>query len=146
MAILIIVYMKKWLIRFFLFWIIFLVIIRIATYLTSHQIREGQGRYELKVSTKEHHDQWMIINFSFFFWGGDLNQPCRFIIKMDDNEMHNMTLKKHSYGGIPYRYYFPRLQTPVHKSDSATIIIEPLEGKFKSSFWFKVYFLKEHIH
>jgi hypothetical protein len=138
--------MKKWLIGIFSFWIIFLVIIRMATYLTSHQIREGQGRYELKVSTKEHHDQWMIINTPFFFGGGDLNQSCKFIIKMDNKEKHNVTLEQRSVADGPYRYFFPMLQTPINKCDSATIIIEPLEGKFKKSFWFKVYFRNEHIH
>jgi hypothetical protein len=138
--------MKKWLIRIFLLWIIFLVIVRMTTYLTSYQIREGDERFELPVSTKEHHDQWMIINSAFFFFGGDFNQPCRYIIKMDNEEVRNETSVKFSMRGYPDRYNFLRLQTQVQKSDSATIIIEPLDGKFKSSFWFKVYFRKEHIH
>lgn len=138
--------MKRWLLNFLLWFVIFLLVKRIATYLTSHQIREGQDRFKVRVSTKDYRDQWMIINGAFFFLGGDLNQPCRYIIKMDNKEAQNVTPKISSMTGYPDRYYFPMLQNPVHKSDSATIIIEPLEGKFKSSFWFKVYFRKEHIH
>lgn len=137
--------MKRRLINIFLWAVIFLLMNRIYTHLTSHKIHEGQERFEIRVSTKEHHDQWMIINFAFLFFGGDLNQPCRYIIKMDDQEVQNVISKKFSMAGYPDRYNFQRLQTPVHKSDSATIIIEPLEGKFKSSYWFKVYFRKEHI-
>jgi hypothetical protein len=138
--------MKKWLIRIFLFSLLLLLVKRVYTYLTSYQIREGQERFELRVSTKEHHDLWMIINTPFFFGGGDLNQSCKFIIKMDNKEKHNVTLEQRSVADGPYRYFFPMPQTPINKSDSATIIIEPLEGKFKSSFWFKVYFRNEHIH
>lgn len=105
-----------------------------------HRIQKGADRFEITIPTKEYHDKWMVVNWGFIFGSGAITQPCRVIVKMDGVEVRNFISEKSPYTDKPT--YYIETRGPIFKSDSVTYIVEPLSGKFESSYTFRIGFMK----
>lgn len=118
----------------------------IRNYPYYHHIKKGEKSYRVSISTKDFHNKWLIINWGFFFGGGDLNQECRYMVIRDKEIIYDKISEERIYDiDTEPRFFFPMIQTPVTESDSITFIIKPSEGAFKSNFWFRFYFLDNYI-